>query len=259
MVDLHHHLLHGVDDGAPDLATAVAMAKMSADDGVTHVVCTPHANGRYAFETVRLQMKLSELRSALAGEAVPIEIGWGCDFRLSNDNLGELLRNRHKYTINGKSVLLIELPEFGLSLTLNNIFRQILSAGFVPVITHPERNLTLSRDLPRIREWVELGVLTQITAGSLLGAMGSRAKRIAHAIVADGLAHFVATDAHNLTSRPPRMRDARNLLKRMYGEPCAQRLCNSNPMAAFAGRADSDFYRLQSASCFRRKRWWKLF
>lgn len=259
MVDLHHHLLPSLDDGPKDLVTSVAMAKRAADDGITHVVCTPHANARYVFDPACVRRKIAELNAALAVESVPLRIGYGCDFHLSDRNFAELLADPPRYTINGGTVLLVELPDVGLSPKVNELLHHLQSTELVPVITHPERNLTLSRDLERIRDFVRDGVLVQITAGSLLGRMGSVAKRIAHLLVSDGLAHFVASDAHNLTSRPPLMSEARDLLTEMYGASCSERLCTSNPLAAFEGKVTSDFYRIPSAVLERRTRWWQTF
>ena len=123
MVDLHHHLLPGLDDGPPDLATSLKMARAAADDGITHVVCTPHANARYPFDAERNQGLLAEVRQTIADAGIRLILGSGCDFHLSYDNLADAKMHPRKYTINNGDYLLIELPEFGLTCLVKDVYR----------------------------------------------------------------------------------------------------------------------------------------
>src|ERR1700709_85728 len=106
MIDLHHHLLPGLDDGSKTMENSVAMAKLAVADGITHVVCTPHANGKYVYDPLVNQAK--------AADQVPRTLGLGCDFHLSYDNIQEAKDNPTRYTINGLSYLLVEIPDYGL-------------------------------------------------------------------------------------------------------------------------------------------------
>jgi protein-tyrosine phosphatase len=146
MVDLHHHLLPGLDDGSPDLETSLAMARMAATDGITHIVCTPHASSRYAFSPSLIEEKISTLRVALARESIPLTLASGCDFHLSYDNIKDAIAHPRKYSLNATDYLLIELPDHGLSTSLEEIFYQLRLAGLTLILTHPERNPTLQRD-----------------------------------------------------------------------------------------------------------------
>lgn len=236
MVDIHHHLLWGLDDGAKDIETSIAMAKASAADGVTHIVCTPHANGTYDFQPELNAAKVAELQTRLKAEDVEINIGLGCDFHLSYDNIQDAKDYPTKYSINGLSYLMVELPDYGIPRGLTETFYELQLAGLTPILTHPERNPTLQNDLPRLAEWMRGGVLVQVTGDSVTGRMGKTAQRIAHELLAKRWVHFLATDAHNVTSRPPRLSEARSVVAKKYGEAYAESLVTTNPLAAYNGQ-----------------------
>lgn len=235
MIDIHHHLLPGVDDGSKDFDTSVAMARIAVEDGITHVACSPHANGQYNYDRVRYEGIVDQLRERLAKENVPLTLGLGCDFHLSYDNLQAALADHKPYTINGKGYLLVELPDFGLPRGLTETFYNLQIAGMTPVLTHPERNPTLQADMSRLVSWLRGGLLVQVTAGSVTGKMGKSAEKMAHQLLANRWVHFLATDAHNTSSRPPRMSDARRIVEKKYGKDYAHALCVENPRAAFDG------------------------
>ena len=235
MVDIHHHLLPGLDDGSPDLETSIAMAQMAASDGLTHIVCTPHASSRYVFSPSLIEEKISTLRVALAKESIPLTLATGCDFHLGYDNIKDAIAHPRKYSLNATDYLLIELPDHGLSTSLEEIFYQLRLAGLTLILTHPERNPTLQRDHGRLATWLREGMLVQITTSSILGKMGETARKMSQTLLANRWVHFLATDAHNLTTRPPLMSEARNIVARHYGDSYANRLCTENPTAVFSG------------------------
>src|SRR5271156_2781661 len=232
MIDIHHHLLFGLDDGSPDLDTSVAMAQMAADDGITHISCTPHANHRYHFDPAVNAERLAELRQRLDGR---ITLGLGCDFHLSYDNIEDALKNRTKYTINGKQYLLVEFDDLMIPTSMNDAFYEMMVAGLQPIITHPERNLTIQRHPERMKEWLRQGCLVQVTASSLTGRFGRTAQSLAMQFLERDWVHFLATDAHNLESRPPRLREAYEVVAKRFGKETAERLCVTNPRAVFYG------------------------
>jgi protein-tyrosine phosphatase len=236
MVDIHHHLLWGLDDGAKDIETSIAMAKASAEDGVTHIVCTPHSNGTYDFQPELNAAKVKELQEHLKAEGVEINIGLGCDFHLSYDNILDAKDRPARYSINGLGYLMVELPDYGVPRGITETFYELQLAGLTPVLTHPERNPTLQNDLPRLAEWLRGGVLVQVTGDSVTGRMGKTAQRIAHELLAKRWVHFLATDAHNVTSRPPRLSESRDVVARKYGEAYAESLVVTNPLAAYKGQ-----------------------
>lgn len=236
MIDIHHHLLAGLDDGASSLDTSIEMARIAVDEGITHVVCTPHSNGQYVYEPAVVAAKIEELQSALNSENIPLKLGRGCDFHMSYDNIQDAKADPSRFSVNGLGYLLVELPDYGLSRGLSETYYQLQLAGLTPILTHPERNLTLQTDQPRMMDWLRAGVLVQVTAGSVLGKMGKTAQRVAHQLLEKRWVHFLATDAHNTTTRPPRMREAFELVAQKYGPDYAHSLCVGNPLAVFLGK-----------------------
>jgi protein-tyrosine phosphatase len=236
MIDIHHHLLWGLDDGASSVEISLEMAKIAAADGITHVVCSPHANGQYTYEPGVIVEKISELQRLLDGEKIELKLGQGCDFHMSYENIQEAKLDPSRFSINGQGYLLVEIPDYGLPRGLTDIFYQLQLGGLTPILTHPERNPTLQGDPLRIVDWLRGGVLIQVTAGSVLGRMGKHAEKMAHELLANRWVHFLATDAHNTTSRPPKMREAFEVVAKKYGPDYARLLCVSNPLAAFKGK-----------------------
>jgi protein-tyrosine phosphatase len=233
MIDIHHHLIFGVDDGATDLETSVRMVEMAANDGITHIACTPHAISRFPY-----QFEVNAERRAMIQERVGdrVILGAGCDFHLSFDNIEDALTNPKKYTINGKNYLLVEFDDFHISQNISDTFYELTLAGARPILTHPERNLLLQKEPERIEAWLEQGCLIQITSNSLTGRFGKTAQSMGFRLLDKGWVHFLATDAHNTESRPPVMSEARRLVAERYGAELAERLCVTNPLAVFEGR-----------------------
>jgi protein-tyrosine phosphatase len=232
MIDIHHHLLFGLDDGSSDLETSIAMAKMAADDGITHIVCTPHANHRYHFDPAVNAERMAELQQRLNGT---ITLAPGCDFHLSYDNIEDALENRTKYTINQKQYLLVEFTDLMIPHSMTDAFYEMKVAGMQPIITHPERNHTIQHHPNRMIDWLREGCLVQVTASSLTGRFGRTAQAMAFNYLDKNWVHFIASDAHNLTSRPPILSEAYEIIENKFGKETAERLCVTNPNAAFHG------------------------
>ena len=258
MVDIHHHLLWGVDDGAKDFETSVAMAKASASDGVTHVVCTPHANGHYSYDPAVNEQKARELQAKLDADRVPLIVGLGCDFHLSYDNVVEAKENPAKFSVNGLGYLMVEIPDYGVPPGLTETFYELQLAGLTPILTHPERNPTLQADQSRLAEWMRGGVLVQVTGDSVTGKMGKAAEKMAHMLLQRRWVHFLATDAHGINSRPPRLSEARKLVAKKYGATYAEDLTRKHPMAVFEGKpfeAEEEPRGLYEE--FKERSWWQ--
>jgi protein-tyrosine phosphatase len=190
MIDIHHHLLWSMDDGASSVETSVAMAKAAAADGISHIVCSPHANGTYAYEPQVIAEKIAELQRLLDRDRIAVKLGRGCDFHMSYENIQEAKLDPAKFSINGMGYLLAEIPDYGISPGLTEIFYQLQLAGLTPILTHPERNATLQADRLRMMDWLRGGVLVQVTAGSVVGRMGKQAERMAHDLLANRWVHF---------------------------------------------------------------------
>jgi protein-tyrosine phosphatase len=230
MIDIHHHLLFALDDGAPDLDTSVAMVEMAAANGITHIVCTPHSNEHFKFNPEVNQEKLAAIRERIGTK---VTLGLGCDFHLSYDNIEDAIRHPAKYSINGGGYLLVEFAELMIPPSINETFYELSVKGLRSIITHPERNPIIQRHPERLAGWLRDGCLIQITAASLNGRFGKTAQSFAWECLEKNWVHFLATDAHNVRSRPPQMREAWESVAKRFGQSTADRLCIENPRAAF--------------------------
>ena len=232
MVDIHSHILPGLDDGPKTLEDAVAMLKIAAESGTTDIVATPHANARFTFDSERIDRKIAELQ----GVSGPVpRIHSGCDFHLTIENIQDALTYRSKYTINHKRYLLVEFSDALIPNTAQEIFDRFQAAGLVPVVTHPERNAVLQNRINQLGSWVENGALVQVTAQSFLGRFGRTAKHVAIELFDRNLVHFVASDAHDTKHRPPILNDAHAYVAKRWGEKRAESVFVTAPRAAILG------------------------
>lgn len=233
MVDLHCHILSGLDDGAKSSEESLAMAEMALADGITHVVATPHANNEYRFDFAAVTSAAARLQERVGDK---LRIATGCDFHLSPENIAKLKNGAAPFCINQKDYLLVEFNDFAIPAAIDHTMYEIQLAGIRPIITHPERNPILRSQPQRLEQWIRNGCYGQVTGGSLTGAFGSNAQQTSLGWIARGLVHFVASDAHNTTTRPHQLRAAYEFVQREFGRAKAQALFVENPLAALEGR-----------------------
>jgi len=228
MIDIHSHVLPGLDDGSRSLEESVAMLELAAGSGTTDIVATPHANYQYPFDPALVDGKIAELRAA-AGTAVRIHPG--CDFHLFRENIDDAVQFPARYTINHGKYLLVEFEEFIVGKTLHVALERLQNAGLIPIITHPERNSILARRPEDIQVLVDQGCLVQVTAQSFTGRFGRAARRTAERLLEVGLIHFVASDAHDTDDRPPVLRPAYQWVATRLSKEKADLLFVQNPAA----------------------------
>ena len=232
VIDIHSHVLFGMDDGAPDIEERLAMLRIAAAHGTTDIVGTPHANLEYKFDPALISECKAQLEERLGNE---IRIHTGCDFHLQYENIEDALRHPRKYTIAGGPYLLVEFSDLIIFKTTGQIFSDLLGAGMIPVITHPERNALLQQRLSDLKEWVAMGCAIQVTGQSLEGVWGSRALKFGELLMDEELVHVIASDGHDRKRRPPVLDSAYALVMKKWGEPSAQSLFVKNPGAILHG------------------------
>lgn len=243
MIDTHCHLLPGLDDGAPDDAVALAMARLAVADGVSGIAATPHMReGDYLNERSRVLEAVERFRALLAREGVPLEVHPGSEVHLSArlaERVGErrILAYGDRQPEDGRpAYLLLECPYRTRPIRLDETVFELMLAGIVPVLAHPERIRWFQEEPARYEQLVGRGVLGQMTTSSLLGTFGKRVQALAESLVRRGLVHLLASDAHDTQYRPPQLAAGRRRWAELAGEESAAAATSGIPRAMLEGR-----------------------
>ena len=229
MIDLHCHMLPGIDDGAPDLAVALAMARCAAADGITITACTPHIYpGLYDNNKNGIAAAIAALQTVLVEEGIALQLVIGADTHLAPDLAGSIRAGRVP-TLNGSRYLLLEPPHHSVPPRFAESLFYLMTAGIVPVVTHPERLSWIEGHYDVFVQLVKAGAWMQVTSGSVTGRFGSRPKYWAERMLDEGLVHILATDAHHIDRRPPLLAEARDAAAARLGEAEAWNLVEVRP------------------------------
>lgn len=195
MIDLHSHILHGLDDGPARLEESLEIGRAAVADGVAAIAATPHVRDDYPTSVAAMKAAVAELREALAADGIPLELHTGGEVALGRlDALSE--EDLRGFALAGSRYLLLEFPYHGWPLDLPRRSFELQAAGLVPVLAHPERSSEVMAAPERLEPLVAAGALVQVTAASLDGRLGRRTQRTGLELVRRGLAHLVASDAH---------------------------------------------------------------
>ena len=235
LTDIHCHIVPGIDDGATDLATSIAMARMAEADGTRSLIATPHQLGINSHVTATaIRQGVATLQAALDHEGIEVSVLPGADVRIEPE-LPKLLKQGKVVTLadRGKHVLL-ELPH-DTYIPLEPILAALDRQGLVGILSHPERNRGIIRHPEVMEDVVAAGGLLQITAGSLTGGFGSSPQRIAEYCVENRLIHFIASDAHDTKKRPFGMQAAYDAIIDMADDVLANLVCRENPARVVGG------------------------
>lgn len=231
MIDLHCHMLPGIDDGAVDLKTALAMARMAFDNGVRIQACTPHIYpGMYENTARGIREAIAQFQAELDRREIGLRLVEGADVHLQPDLAGGIREDRIP-TLNGSRYLLLEPPHHVAPPRFDEALFDLRMAGIVPVITHPERLTWIEDHYEAFVRAVDEGSWMQVTAGSLTGRFGRRARYWAERMLDEGLVHLLATDAHDLRARPPLLAEGRDAAALRMGEEEARHLVIDRPQA----------------------------
>jgi protein-tyrosine phosphatase len=234
MVDIHCHILPEVDDGPKSWTVATAMCDIALADGIDHIVATPHANDRYAYDREYLEAALQKLRNLIQNTTLQLTLG--CDFHFSYENVQDLAVHPKRYVIGTTGYLLVEFSNYAIAPNMTDSLYRLLDGGIAPIITHPERCPVLLRNEARVLEWVNAGCAVQVTASALTGRWGEPARAFARSLLDKDAVHVLATDAHDTEHRPPKLSSAREIVADRYGNDIAEALVEYNPRAIVAGQ-----------------------
>ena len=237
MIDLHCHILPGIDDGAPDMETALEMARVAVADGIKITACTPHMMpGVYDNTGPQVRRHIQVFQKALDENGIPLRLVTGADVHLQT-GLGELLKSGKLLSLNDSRYFLFEPPHHTVPPRLEDAIFDVMAAGYQPIVTHPERLTWIENHYDTMKRLAHQGVWMQITCGAITGRFGSRPKYWADRMLDEGLVHILATDAHNLRGRSPKMAEARDRVAERLGEQAAIDMVLTRPVCVLENSA----------------------
>ena len=240
MIDLHCHMLPSLDDGACNLEISLEMARMAVADGVTIVACTPHIRpGIYHNTGAQILAATDQLRDALQESGIDLELICGADAHMTVHFTDKLAR-REIPTLAGSRYVLVEPPHHIAPIRLEQFFFEILIAGYVPILTHPERLRWIADRYRTIERLSRYGVWMQVTAGSLTGNFGREPRYWAERMLADGHIHLLATDAHDTHRRAPDLSKGWEAAARCIGEREATHMVLTRPRGVIENEPPSN-------------------
>jgi protein-tyrosine phosphatase len=229
LIDLHSHILPAVDDGARDIEDSLAIARMAAADGIEVMACTPHfMPGLYDNQSQDIRARVADLNHLLVEEGIDLALVVGSDAHIRPDFVSAL-REGNILTLHDSRYVLFEPPHMHMPQRFEELLFNVQMAGYVPILTHPERFKWIEQNYPVFQQLAKSGVWMQITAGSLTGRFGARSKYWAQKMLAEGIVSILATDAHNVKSRPPLLREAFDAATREVGLDEATHLVVTRP------------------------------
>lgn len=236
-VDIHCHLLPAIDDGSSSLQESLAMARMAVGDGIKTIIATPHQLGTFVENHGDdIRRRVAELQAELDVEDIPLRVLPGGDVRIEDGMIAGLRSGEVMSLGDHRKHVLLELPH-ELYMPLEPVLAQLAKIGMIGILSHPERNQGILRQPELLKPLVDGGCLMQVTANSLIGAFGPTPQVLAEQMVSDGLVHFMASDAHNLKSRRPKLGRAFNRVAELAGQELAIELCCTNPARVAAGKS----------------------
>jgi len=232
MIDIHSHILPGVDDGAKDMKTALEMAQIAVEDGIEKMIATPHLfRGHYSaggFEQIEKARK--EFKKALKENNIPLEILPGAEVHISHNLIEEIRAHRTSLVLNQSRYMFIEFPSDHVFSGVKDLIFELMTESIVPVIAHPERNSVFRRSPNFLCELLEMGALSQVNQGSFNGIYGSRAQDAVFHFLELGYVHFLATDCHNTWVILPKLSGALRKVEEVIGPENARALVWDNPL-----------------------------
>ncbi|MDP3097816.1 MAG: CpsB/CapC family capsule biosynthesis tyrosine phosphatase [Syntrophales bacterium] len=256
MIDMHSHILPGLDDGAADWDQALAMARVAVEDGIEEMVCTPHwVLGKYENDRETVLRRFAEFEERLAAEKIPLKVHTGMELRIDTSIPDRLKAGRLLTLNNGSRYVLLELPDENMPANLHEFFWNLQINGYRPILSHVERNPYFRGNPHRLLHWVENGILTQITAASLLEGFAEEIREFALFLVEHRLVQMLVTDTHSLRMRKPQLSGARRVIENLAGPETAARMVCDTPRLILKGEHVPviDPLPLQEE---RRKKWW---
>ena len=232
MIDLHCHLLPGIDDGPATPGETLRLCRMAVADGITHAIVTPHIHpGRWSNTKQSIARDCARLQRALARRNIPLRVGFAAEVRLTDQVMRQVEENEIPFygEVDGYRVMLLEFPHNQIIPGSDKLAQWLLARKIRPLIAHPERNKQLMKEPALLQPFIDIGCWLQLTAGSVLGNFGERAESLAKLLLDEDKVKVLASDGHNIGVRKPVLSEAFSYISEHYGEACARRLMLDNP------------------------------
>ena len=241
MIDLHTHFLWDWDDGPDDRSQALTMCRIAEKDGTRAICVTPHIfrSNRHGDDLGILRQRMVEFYDGMRGAGVGIEFHWGAEVFVHAEVVRAI--EKYRFTIDETSYVFLEFPSGGVPVGASGLLAQLMSKGFVPIISHPERNRGFAERPELLFEFVSMGCAAQLTAASLTGELGREVRATAGLFLVNNLVHIIASDAHRALGRPPGLSRAVEAASKIVGESKARAMVNDIPRAILENKALPDW------------------
>ncbi|MCA9766434.1 MAG: tyrosine protein phosphatase [Carnobacterium sp.] len=219
MIDLHCHILPGIDDGAKTMDDSIAMARLAVAEGITHILATPHyKNNRWSNEKSAVLQGVQAVQKELDKREIPLILFPGQEVRIVGELMQDISENKIQFIDEENQYLMIEFQTATIPAYTDFLFFNLQKKGVTPIIVHPERNYALLKNPTILLNLIQKGALAQLTAGSYVGTFGKKIQQFSEQLIAANLVHFIASDAHNITTRAFHMKDAYQKLEKEFGK-----------------------------------------
>jgi protein-tyrosine phosphatase len=257
MIDTHNHLLAQIDDGPSEEQETLQMCRLARDDGIATIVATPHSfDGKFVTRPEKVRALVAQLNDRLKSVDIDLNVVPGMEVRVGVDLL-ERLEGHEILPLNGGKHILLEFHPADIPLGFENLLQRILELGYAAILAHPEKNLAIQaapefvyKLLLQFKPWE---LLIQITADSLNGTAGFRARSCSKILLKNNLVHLIATDAHSVQNRPPNLSKAVNIAARIVGDVSALKMVNDIPRAVLMGSPFPEDWSPENP-----RRWWRI-
>lgn len=227
MIDLHCHVLPGIDDGPTNQKNSLIMLNQAVREGIDTIVVTPHRNSKYKASLDQIRSTRDTLQSIIYDNNIPITLLLGQEIRIYGDLLKDYLAGELFSVNNSSRYVLVEFATFDVPQYSARLFYDMQCEGLVPIIVHPERNIKIMKQPEILHHFIEKGALSQVTASSVTGHFGKKIQKFTYNLLEANLAHFIASDAHDVSYRDFRMKEAFKLLRKKYGAKYIRELENN--------------------------------
>lgn len=230
MIDIHSHILHGVDDGSRDINLAIRLCELTKNSGFNKIIATPHFSKDKSEEySKKVKNNFKELKDRLLTNKCGVDIFLGMELEADLE-LVNLLKDKIALTLNETSYILVEFPRDSVPVFADELFNNLIKSGYKVILAHPERNKQLMDGIEEVGRYVDKGIYIQIDKGSLRGDFGKYPCNASESLLNQGLVHFVATNSHGISYRNPMVDGLRNKIKDYVGEENVWKIIDKNPM-----------------------------